>query len=119
MPVIVEVDPGCVIADVFVIVNVSVFVCELNSQTTVAVEKPCKSVPTILIVSAFAVAATPARTRSIASDMIDLPNRDMKNPPPCSFLWTKHIAAGFFLLRHYKWGEKLAGKTNRTIACVR
>jgi hypothetical protein len=38
-----------------------------------------------VIVSAFTVAATPARTKSIASDMIDLPNRDMKNPPPCSF----------------------------------
>src|SRR5688572_28358565 len=35
MLVIVEVDPGKVIADVFVIVKVKVFVCELNSQTTV------------------------------------------------------------------------------------
>jgi hypothetical protein len=38
IPVIVEVDPGCVMAEVFVIVKVNVLVCELNSQTTVAVE---------------------------------------------------------------------------------
>ena len=38
MPVIVDVEPGCVMADVFVIVKVNVLVCELNSQTTVAVE---------------------------------------------------------------------------------
>lgn len=38
IPVMVEVDPGCVMADVFVIVNVNVFVWELNSHTTVAVE---------------------------------------------------------------------------------
>jgi hypothetical protein len=37
IPVIVEVDPGCVMAEVFVIVKVKVLVCELNSQTTVAV----------------------------------------------------------------------------------
>src|SRR5689334_5553640 len=34
MPVIVDVEPGCVIAEVLVIVNVSVLVCELNSQVT-------------------------------------------------------------------------------------
>src|SRR5215207_7616939 len=38
MPVIVEVELGCVMADVLVMVKVRVFVCELNSQTTVAVE---------------------------------------------------------------------------------
>ena len=38
MPVIVDVDPGVVIAEVFVIVKVSVLVVESNSQTTVAVE---------------------------------------------------------------------------------
>ena len=38
IPVIVEVDPGVVMAEVLVIVKVNVFVCELNSQTTVAVE---------------------------------------------------------------------------------
>jgi hypothetical protein len=38
MPVIVDVEPGCVIADVFVIVTVKVFVWELNSQTIIAVE---------------------------------------------------------------------------------
>jgi hypothetical protein len=36
--VIVDVEPGSVIADVFVAVKVKVFVCELNSATTVAVE---------------------------------------------------------------------------------
>ena len=38
MPVIVDVDPGNVMFDVFVMVKVRVFVCELNSQTTVAVD---------------------------------------------------------------------------------
>ena len=38
IPVIVEVDPGNVMAEVFVMVKVNVLVCELNSQTTVAVE---------------------------------------------------------------------------------
>jgi len=37
IPVIVEVDPGDVIAEVLVMVKVNVLVCELNSQTTVAV----------------------------------------------------------------------------------
>src|SRR5688500_12344474 len=36
--VMVEVEPGVVIAEVFVIVKVNVLVCELNSQTTTAVE---------------------------------------------------------------------------------
>ena len=45
IPVIVEVDPGCVIAEVFVIVKVNVLVCELNSQTTVAVENWPESTP--------------------------------------------------------------------------
>ena len=57
IPVIVEVDPGCVMADVFVIVKVKVLVCELNSQTTVAVENWPLSTPAMVIVSAFAVAA--------------------------------------------------------------
>ena len=38
IPVIVEVDPGVVMAEVLVIVKINVFGCELNSQTTVAVE---------------------------------------------------------------------------------
>jgi hypothetical protein len=40
--------------DVFVIVNVNVLVCELNSQTRVAVENPPLSTPTIETVSALA-----------------------------------------------------------------
>jgi len=55
--VMVEVDPGCAIAEVLVIVNVNVFVWELNSQTTVAVENWPESTPTTLIVSALTVAA--------------------------------------------------------------
>jgi hypothetical protein len=38
IPVIVEVDPGDVMFEVFVTVKVKVLVCELNSQTIVAVE---------------------------------------------------------------------------------
>jgi hypothetical protein len=53
----VDVEPGWVMADVFVIVNVRVLVCALNSQTIVAVEKPPLSTPTMLTVSALAVAA--------------------------------------------------------------
>ena len=55
MPVIVDVEVGDVMADVFVIVNVKVLVCELNSQTTVAVEACPLVAPTIVIVSARAV----------------------------------------------------------------
>ena len=54
MLVIVDVDPGCVMADVLVIVKVKVLVCALNSQTTVAVEKSPLSEPVIVIVSACA-----------------------------------------------------------------
>lgn len=38
IPVIVDVDPGCVMFEVFVTVKVKVLVCELKSQTIVAVE---------------------------------------------------------------------------------
>jgi hypothetical protein len=38
MPVMVDVEPGWVMLEVLVIVKVNVLVCELNSQTTVAVE---------------------------------------------------------------------------------
>lgn len=55
--VIVEVDPGVVIADVLVIVKVNVLVWELNSHTTVAVENPPESTPVSVIVSALTVAA--------------------------------------------------------------
>ena len=57
MPVIVEVEPGDVIADVLVIVKVKVLVCELNSQTTVAVENWPDWAPTTLMVSALTVTA--------------------------------------------------------------
>jgi hypothetical protein len=63
IPVMVEVEPGCVMADVFVMVKVNVFVCELNSHTTVAVENWPLSTPAMVIVSAFAVAA-PKRIRA-------------------------------------------------------
>lgn len=53
----VDVEPGVEIADVFVMVNVNVLVCELNSHTTVAVEKFPESTPTMFTVSALAVAA--------------------------------------------------------------
>ena len=77
MPVIVEVDPGWVICEVFVIVKVKVLVWELNSQTTVAVENWPESTPTTVIVSAFTVLA-PARTKSAAREKINLRNRDME-----------------------------------------
>ena len=52
IPVIVEVDPGCVMAEVLVMVKVNVLVCELNSQTTVAVENWPELAPTMVMVSA-------------------------------------------------------------------
>ena len=63
-------------ADVFVIVKVKVFVCELNSQTTVAVEACLESTPAIVIVSARTVAV--ANTKSAANEKTSLPNRDMR-----------------------------------------
>ena len=75
MPVIVDVDPGCVMADVFVIVKVKVFVCELNSQTTVAVEAWPESTPEMVMVSARTVAV--ANTNSAANEKTNLLNRDM------------------------------------------
>ena len=75
MPVIVDVDPGCVMADVFVIVKVKVFVCELNSQTTVAVEAWPELTPEMVIVSARAVAL--ANTTSATNGKTNLRNRDM------------------------------------------
>ena len=50
---IVDVEPGCVMFDVFVMVNVNVLVWELNSQTTVAVEACPVETPTIWMVSAL------------------------------------------------------------------
>jgi hypothetical protein len=81
IPVIVEVDPGCVICEVFVIVNVNVFGAELNSQTTVAVENWPESTPVIVIVSALAVILAPAMTSRAKIENTSLPNRDMENPP--------------------------------------
>lgn len=52
IPVMVDVEPGWVIAEVLVIVNVNVLVWELNSQTTVAVENWPESTPAMVIVSA-------------------------------------------------------------------
>jgi len=83
MLVIVEVDPGGVMADVFVMVKVKVFVCELNSQTTVAVEAWPESTPATVIVSARTLAAL-ANTKSAASEKTNLLNRDMGTPPCCA-----------------------------------
>jgi len=78
MPVIVDVEPGDVMADVFVMVKVNVLVCELNSQTTVAVEARPEFTPTIVMVSARTVELTPARMRTAASAKKCLLNRDIK-----------------------------------------
>jgi len=76
--VITDVDPGDVIAEVFVTVRVKVLVCELKSQTIVAVEAWPELVPTIVIVSARAVIPALAITRKAATDQTSLLNRDMK-----------------------------------------
>jgi hypothetical protein len=78
MPVIVEVEPGDVMADVFVMVKVNVLVCELNSHTTVAVDAWPEFTPTIEMVSARTVVLTPARMRTVASARTCLLNRDIK-----------------------------------------
>ena len=62
IPVMVAVEPGCVIAEVLVIVKVNVLVCELNSQTTVAVEDCPELMPVIVIVSARETVAATLRT---------------------------------------------------------
>src|SRR5688500_6629660 len=74
-------------AEVLVIVNVKVLVWELNSQTTVAVEKLPLSTPTTVMVSAFAVALTQASTPKTHSVRKSLRYRDihsslfLKNSP--------------------------------------
>jgi hypothetical protein len=78
MLVIVEVDPGCVIFDVFVTVKVKVLVCESKSQTIVAVENCPESTPTTVIVSARAVMLALAITNRAAIERTSLLNRDMK-----------------------------------------
>jgi len=77
MPVIVDVEPGWVIADVFVIVKVNVFVCELNSQTTIAVENWPESAPVTVIVSARTLVLAATKTNSATSEKTILPDRDM------------------------------------------
>jgi hypothetical protein len=72
IPVIVEVDPGDVMFEVFVIVKVKVFVCELNSQTIVAVEAWPVSEPTIEIVSARTVIEAHANTITAAIEKTSL-----------------------------------------------
>ena len=67
IPVMVEV-PG----EVFVIVKVNVLVCELNSQTIVAVEAWPVSEPTIEIVSARAVIEAHANTITAAIEKTSL-----------------------------------------------
>jgi hypothetical protein len=58
----VAVEPGCVIAEVLVIVNKIVLVCGLNSHTTVAVENCPELTPEIVIVSARETVAATLRT---------------------------------------------------------
>jgi hypothetical protein len=78
MLVIVEVDPGCVMAEVFVIVKVNVLVCELNSQTTVAVEAWPELTPVMKIVSARTAEAAPAITSKPAIEKTNLLKGDMR-----------------------------------------
>jgi len=77
MPVIVDVDAGCVIADVFVIVKVNVFVWELNSQTTIAVEAWPEVTPETVIVSARTLVPATANTNSAANEKTNLPKWDI------------------------------------------
>jgi hypothetical protein len=69
-----------VIAEVFVIVNVNVLVCALNSQTTVAVEKLPLSTPEIVIVSACAVAETMAKMLTALNEIKNFRNGDISPP---------------------------------------
>jgi hypothetical protein len=80
MPVIVEVEPGCVICEVFVIVKVKVLVMELNSQTTVAVEYWPESTPEIVIVSARVTDAAIVRTATDAMEKSNLRILGIKSP---------------------------------------
>ena len=64
----VDVEPGDVIAEVFVIVNVNVFVCELKLQTIVAVESWPDVTPVTVIVSARVVTAAPLNIKSAANE---------------------------------------------------
>src|SRR5262245_59777484 len=78
----VEVDPGCVMAEVLVTVKVKVLVCALNSQTTVAVEKLPLCTPSLNTVSACALTEKHAMRATAPSVRKNLRNRAMT--PPCS-----------------------------------
>jgi len=110
IPVIVDVDPGDVIADVFVMVKVNVLVCALNEHCTVAVEARPEFTPTMLMVSALTVALTPAITKTAASASMYLLNRDIEKTLLLVRSFGLNTSLAGFLLRLYKWGEKLAGQ---------
>ena len=78
---IVEVDPGDVIAEVLVMVKVNVLVCELNSQTTVAVDNCPELTPEMVMVSARTLELAAVITDSAAKVRINRPNRGMYIPP--------------------------------------
>lgn len=78
----VEVEPGDVMFDVFVIVNVKVLVAALNSQVTEAVEAFPLPTPTTVMVSACAVAETTARMPTALNEKNNFRNRDIF--PPCT-----------------------------------
>ena len=111
MPVIVDVDPGCVIADVFVIVKVNVFVWELNSQTTIAVEASPEVTPETVIVSARTLVPATANTNSAANEKTNLPNRDM-GFPPCICQKTTAAASAHF---RQSGGELCGATANLTL----
>jgi hypothetical protein len=73
-PVMVAVEPGCVIAEVLVSVNMNVLVCELNSQTTKAVENWPDPTPAIVIVSARETVAATVRTAKDPKEKSSLRN---------------------------------------------
>src|SRR5687768_17175893 len=63
-------------------VKVNVFVCELNTQSTVAVENWPVSTPTMVTVSACAVAETRAKMLTALNVIRNFRNRDIF--PPCT-----------------------------------
>ncbi len=99
IPVMVAVDPGDVIAEVLVMVKVSVLVCELNSQTTVAVEIWPEPTPTMLIVSARTLEVAAAITNTAAKEMRKRLNRGMRIPPWSSYLRKYNVLSSFAEVR--------------------
>jgi hypothetical protein len=89
--VMVEVEPGWVMAEVFVIVKVNVLVWELNSHTTVAVENWPEPTPVTVMVSARAVALALAITSKPAIENINLPIGDMGIPPCTRLKYTRPL----------------------------